>query len=163
MSSSYSSSNIRSCYLCKGSNHTAKFCKSNNNSNMQQINNSNNKFNSKFIKSGGDDVDASISSNYISGKHQHLAYINMYNIDRTTNAGIILRQYFQLNIDGQDKLLIEIEEYAHSNSDIWKSIICKKKLENEMKNLKHKANGDINKFLANNGSLVVSKFIISNS
>jgi hypothetical protein len=154
----YSNNITKSCYLCKSITHTAKFCKSNNNSNIQQINNFNNTLNTKFIKPDSDD-----KPNYMSGKHKHLAYINMYNINHTTNAGIILRQYLQINIDGQDKLLIEIEEYAQSNYDIWESIICKKKLENEMKNLKRKVGGNINNFLANNGLIIVSKFIIANS
>jgi hypothetical protein len=147
----------RCCHLCKG-NHIAKYCTLNTNANSGSNSNSNPRITNKFNKPDDDVV-----TNYELGKHEHLPYIDTFNVNASNSASFILRQYFKFDIANQDKLLIDIEEYAQLNYYIWNGTLSRKNIENEMKTLKQKTHGDINKFIAYNGNTIVAKFIIANS
>ncbi len=112
----------------------------------------------------GDNINKQIKqSNYASGVHKHLSYVNTRNIKAATNALFILSEFLKLDTSSQDNLLIAIEEMAYNNYNSWIHSINKKDCTAELNTLKGLVYGEINNFISYDGSTIVAKYIVANS
>ena len=144
--SSYQSSNwsVKRCDACGMSGHIAKYCSSTN-------------------KSVAVVPVKTFPPKYYANKHNHLPYKNMEKAVKSTNASVIIGQFLNVETNGCDSLMVQIEEVAYSNYNQMACYIDKNECVRELNNLKTMLNYKMEQFIAFDGVSIVSNLIIANS
>jgi hypothetical protein len=146
MSSYLSNRGFKTCDVCGGSGHIAKFC--------------------SYYSSGKTTYytpTVVAYPKYYDNKHIHLPYKNMNKPAKSTKVSVIISQFLKVDTNGCDALMVHIEEVAYNNYNQMVGYINKDNCISELNNLKTMLNYKMEQFIACDGVSIISNLIIANS